>query len=303
MGSNPQGALNFIAMLGLYSKAMNTKKITTGQHLSDHWYMKQEDAGCDFTSAEDNSINNNAQESAVTMACAVATCRSVLTNPTHPPDSVMSTDNSCEDTQPIQKHPLSYVALISKCILSSPLQKLNLASIYRAMEEQYPYLRSRGPGWRNSVRHNLSVNDCFVKVSRCENGRGHYWGVHPAHLRHFQQGDYRQHRKARERRERERHNEGTGCWVCSSFLLSGLEPYCFPLEQQRYKMSYFNWTEAHNQLWSGNVGWLQSPNSITQYYFPERTGHMGRMCELQLGKGTTDNLRPSDCTAGRRMSQ
>uniref|UniRef100_A0A3Q1J9L2 Fork-head domain-containing protein n=1 Tax=Anabas testudineus TaxID=64144 RepID=A0A3Q1J9L2_ANATE len=186
-------------------------------------------------------------------------------------------NNSCEDTQPIQKHPLSYVALISKCILSSPLQKLNLASIYRAMEEQYPYLRSRGPGWRNSVRHNLSVNDCFVKVSRCENGRGHYWGVHPAHLRHFQQGDYRQHRKARERRERERHNEGTGCWVCSSFLLSGLEPYCFPLEQQRYKMSYFNWTEAHNQLWSGNVGWLQSPNSITQYYFPERTGHVGRI--------------------------
>ncbi|CAF98414.1 unnamed protein product, partial [Tetraodon nigroviridis] len=86
--------------------------------------------------------------------------------------------SSSEDTQLPPAASLTYIALIAKVILSSPSKKLNLASIYSAMEEQFPFLRNRGPGWKNSVRHNLSVNDCFMKVDRCEDGRGHYWGVH-----------------------------------------------------------------------------------------------------------------------------
>lgn len=97
---------------------------------------------------------------------------------------------------------LTYIALIAKVILYSPSKKLNLASIYSAMEERFPYLRNRGPGWKNSVRHNLSVNDCFVKVDRCEDGRGHYWGIHQAHLKDFQQGNFRHYRRIRDRRER-----------------------------------------------------------------------------------------------------
>lgn len=245
----------------------------------DNSYIKEEKAVCDFTNAptaEENSRKINAQESATT-AHAVAAYESILTKPT---DNTMSSDNPSEDTQPIQKPSLSYIALISKVILSSPLQKLNLASIYRAMEEQFPYLRSRGPGWRNSVRHNLSVNDCFVKVSRCEDGRGHYWGVSQAYLRDFQQGNFRQYRKARERRERELYDKMTWCQVCmegSCFLgrfcesrsLSWMKPHCTLLEPQRYKMSSFDWTETHYKPWSANVGCIQPPNWITQYYFPE----------------------------------
>lgn len=95
----------------------------------------------------------------------------------------------------------SYVAPIANVILSSPGKKLNLSSIYRAVEESFPQVGSRGPGWRNSVRHNLSVNDCFVKLSRCEDGRGHYWGVHHAHLAHFEQGNFKRSRRARGRRD------------------------------------------------------------------------------------------------------
>lgn len=95
----------------------------------------------------------------------------------------------------------SYVALIANVILSSPGKKLNLSSIYRAVEDSFPQVGSRGPGWRNSVRHNLSVNDCFVKLSRCEDGRGHYWGIHHAHLGHFEQGNFKRSRRARGRRD------------------------------------------------------------------------------------------------------
>uniref|UniRef100_A0A8C4IEG7 Fork-head domain-containing protein n=1 Tax=Dicentrarchus labrax TaxID=13489 RepID=A0A8C4IEG7_DICLA len=254
--------------------------MTLLQHLKDTSYMKEEKAGCDFINAsktEENSREISAQEMVAPMADAVSTYEGILT------DNVMSSsDNpSSEDTQLLPKPSPSYIALIAKVILSSPLQKLNLASIYRAMEEQFPYLRSRGPGWRNSVRHNLSVNDCFVKVSRCEDGRGHYWGVHQAHLRDFQQGNFRQSRKARGRRERERYDEVAGClaWMeTSCFLgkfyesrtLGCVEPQC-PLQEPRsYQLSSLDWTQPRYQPWIINVGWVQSPSWMKRYCLPER---------------------------------
>ncbi|TWW75800.1 Forkhead box protein D4 [Takifugu flavidus] len=135
------------------------------------------------------------------MEGAVGTTDGVLADP----DNRMF---SSEDPQLLSRRSLTYIALIAKVILSSPSKKLNLASIYSAMEERFPYLRARGPGWKNSVRHNLSVNDCFVKVDRCEDGRGHYWGVHQAHLKEFQQGNFRHYRRIRDRRERYPGNTG-----------------------------------------------------------------------------------------------
>ncbi|RXM28082.1 Fork head domain-containing protein FD5 [Acipenser ruthenus] len=87
------------------------------------------------------------------------------------------------------------------------MKKLNLASIYKDIEDRYPYYRNHGQGWRNSVRHNLSLNDCFIKVGRCENGKGNYWGIHTANLNNFLHGDFRQHRKAKKRR-RQKELEG-----------------------------------------------------------------------------------------------
>ena len=49
-----------------------------------------------------------------------------------------------------------------------------------------------------SVRHNLSLNECFVKIERAANGKGNFWSVHYACLDDFRQGDYRR-RQARRR--------------------------------------------------------------------------------------------------------
>ncbi|ROT71794.1 putative fork head domain-containing protein FD5 [Penaeus vannamei] len=91
----------------------------------------------------------------------------------------------------------SYIGLIAMAILSSPDKKLVLSDIYQYILDHYPYFRSRGTGWRNSIRHNLSLNDCFVKAGRSANGKGHYWAIHPANIDDFRRGDFRRRRAQR----------------------------------------------------------------------------------------------------------
>ncbi|CAH8597492.1 unnamed protein product [Dicrocoelium dendriticum] len=95
----------------------------------------------------------------------------------------------------------SYIGLIAKAILSTEERRMILSEIYQWIQMNYPYFRSRGPGWRNSIRHNLSLNDCFIKIGRAANGKGHYWGIHPANLHDFLAGDFRRRRAQRKVRQ------------------------------------------------------------------------------------------------------
>ncbi|VDO97097.1 unnamed protein product [Schistosoma margrebowiei] len=89
------------------------------------------------------------------------------------------------------------LGLIAKAILSTQERRMILSEIYQWIQLRYPYFSTRGPGWRNSIRHNLSLNDCFIKVGRAANGKGHYWGIHPANLKDFLSGDFRRRRAQR----------------------------------------------------------------------------------------------------------
>ncbi|CAI4221288.1 unnamed protein product [Auanema sp. JU1783] len=97
--------------------------------------------------------------------------------------------------QPKPQH--SYIGLIAMAILSSPEKKMVLSEVYEWIMCRYSYFRTRGSGWRNSIRHNLSLNDCFIKAGRAANGKGHYWAVHPACVRDFERGDFRRRRAQR----------------------------------------------------------------------------------------------------------
>lgn len=106
-----------------------------------------------------------------------------------------SSSINCISEEPKPTH--SYIGIIAMAILNSKDKKLVLSDIYQWILDNYPYFRRRGPGWRNSIRHNLSLNDCFIKSGRSANGKGHYWAVHPANVEDFEKGDFRRRRAQR----------------------------------------------------------------------------------------------------------
>uniref|UniRef100_H2YS14 Forkhead box protein M1 n=1 Tax=Ciona savignyi TaxID=51511 RepID=H2YS14_CIOSA len=59
--------------------------------------------------------------------------------------------------------PYSYMALIQFAINSSSAGRMTLRQIYQWIEEKFPYFISAKPGWKNSIRHNLSLHDIFVR--------------------------------------------------------------------------------------------------------------------------------------------
>lgn len=131
-----------------------------------------------------------------------------ITNPMCPPFTpygprwafpISLFQNRLTNDEPKPQH--SYIGLIAMAILSSPESKLVLSDIYQYILDNYPYFRSRGPGWRNSIRHNLSLNDCFVKAGRSANGKGHYWAIHPANIDDFKKGDFRRRKAQRKVRK------------------------------------------------------------------------------------------------------
>ncbi|XP_065218415.1 forkhead box protein B1-like [Planococcus citri] len=103
----------------------------------------------------------------------------------------------CRESYGDQKPPYSYISLTAMAIWSSPEKMLPLSDIYRFISDRFPYYRKNTQRWQNSLRHNLSFNDCFIKIPRRPDrpGKGAFWALHPAALDMFENGSFLRRRK------------------------------------------------------------------------------------------------------------
>uniref|UniRef100_A0A803VHI0 Forkhead box N4 n=1 Tax=Ficedula albicollis TaxID=59894 RepID=A0A803VHI0_FICAL len=79
----------------------------------------------------------------------------------------------------------SYSCLIAMALKNSKTGSLPVSEIYSFMKEHFPYFKTAPDGWKNSVRHNLSLNKCFEKVENKLSGtsrKGCLWALNPAKI-------------------------------------------------------------------------------------------------------------------------
>ncbi|KAM4708299.1 forkhead box protein I1c-like [Discoglossus pictus] len=106
---------------------------------------------------------------------------------------------SQEELLKLVRPPYSYSSLIAMAIQHTPERKLTLSQIYQYVSDNFPFYKKSKAGWQNSIRHNLSLNDCFTKVSRDANdpGKGNYWTLDVNCGKMFDNGNFRRKRKSR----------------------------------------------------------------------------------------------------------
>ncbi|XP_070690505.1 forkhead box protein D5 [Pempheris klunzingeri] len=152
------------------------------------------------------------------------------------PDSSGESENSfCADAPSSRKGqnssvkpPYSYIALITMAILQSPLKKLTLSGICDFISNKFPYYRDKFPAWQNSIRHNLSLNDCFIKIPREPGnpGKGNYWSLDPASEDMFDNGSFLRRRKRFKRNQPEFGKDGLVFYSNLNCYRPYGQPYC-----------------------------------------------------------------------------
>ncbi|KFM82401.1 Forkhead box protein F2, partial [Stegodyphus mimosarum] len=142
-------------------------------------------------------------------------------------------------------------------IQSSPSKRLTLNEIYQYLQSRFQFFRGEYQGWKNSVRHNLSLNDCFIKLPKGlgRPGKGHYWTIDPTSEFMFEEGSFR--RRPRGFRRRYQALKPYAQFYHSAAVGNFVGYECMPVPNSTNNTSY----------------WLTSPGNFStlpqQQYYPQ----------------------------------
>ncbi|XP_077998581.1 forkhead box protein L2-like [Glandiceps talaboti] len=156
-------------------------------------------------------------------------------------EDFITKDDKRTDTH--QKPPYSYVALIAMAIRESVEKRLTLSQIYDFIVTKFPFYEKNKKGWQNSIRHNLSLNECFIKIPREGGGerKGNYWTLDPACEDMFEKGNYRRRRRMKARPYRAPPQAYEKSLLADAAYGGG-----YPLTHKYLPSAYNNWSSVHH---------------------------------------------------------
>lgn len=151
---------------------------TTGIVMKENIKTEQESHGCSCPEDEDSGAGEAGSDPGETGAGE---------------EDKAAKKSGSSSTRRQEKPPYSYIALIVMAIQAAPTKRCTLSEIYQFLQERFPFFRGSYQGWKNSVRHNLSLNECFIKLPKGlgRPGKGHYWTIDPSAEFMFEEGSFR----------------------------------------------------------------------------------------------------------------
>ncbi|XP_051571598.1 forkhead box protein J1-A-like [Myxocyprinus asiaticus] len=185
-------------------------------------------------------------------------------------------------TNPHIKPPYSYATLICMAMQASKKTKITLSCIYKWITDNFCYFRHADPTWQNSIRHNLSLNKCFIKIPRQkdEPGKGGFWKIDPQYAERLLNGAYKKRRMPPVQinpafQNRLRMNPQTGQVVATTGLSGSL---CVSPESQQLLKEFEEATGA-DQNWDPRLAeanmlscWVSGKGNKRKQPYTHRTG-------------------------------
>ncbi|UJR13394.1 hypothetical protein I4U23_000410 [Adineta vaga] len=182
--------------------------------------------------------------------------------------SVEDGSNDRSNDNDIPKKPSqSYLEIIAEAILKAPNRTMQLYEIYEYFQRKYRYFAEDvNKSWKNSVRHNLSLNDCFVKAGRGHNGKGHFWRIHELAERDFEQGRFRRRRYRQQMQQLQMQSSSYETPTMSSFYPTN--SYYMSSPPPSYQAIY---PSSNNSSEHQSISPIESPSGMSNFYMSSST--------------------------------
>ncbi|XP_050296373.1 forkhead box protein I1c-like [Anthonomus grandis grandis] len=98
-----------------------------------------------------------------------------IVTPQQPLNEVVINEGFNPNNNLPKKPPFTYTELIEHAL--SEKGELTVSGIYNWISNHFPFYKSNDDRWKNSVRHNLSINPHFRKGGKPVHGAGHLWTI------------------------------------------------------------------------------------------------------------------------------